>query len=265
MKEFKSKNNTVAYTVEGRGFPIVLIHGFCEDSRMWDDFKVDLIEEKFKVIAIDLPGFGHSSVIEEPSIENYAKAVLEILDELNIDSCIVVGHSMGGYTALALADMRPDILQGLGLFHTHPYADSAEKKEARFKQIEFIGKYGHQLYVKQLIPKLFPKRHVLSSPFDLDKLIHRAARFPEQGITGALTAMANRQDRSQCLQEINCPVLFIIGQEDDIVPIELSLKQLPLPAISSVHILKDVGHMGMFESKRTTQLIVRRFIDFCND
>ncbi len=263
MKQLKSEGNTIVYSVEGSGFPIVLVHGFCEDSRMWDDFKQDLIEEKFKVIAVDLPGFGLSSVIEEPSVEAYAKAVLKVIEVLKIDACILIGHSMGGYTALAAAAIKPEILAGLGLFHSHPYEDSKEKKSARLKQIDFIKKYGHQLYVKQLIPKLFPKRHVLSSPFDIDKLVHRAARFPEEGIIGGLKAMANRPDRSEVLKNIKCPVLFIVGEKDNAIPKELSQKQLALPAIAKVHVLENVGHMAMFECKRPTQLMVRRFVNFC--
>lgn len=263
MKELKSKGNTIAYSVEGKGFPVVFVHGFCEDSRMWDDFKQDLLEEKFKVIAIDLPGFGLSSIATEPSIDTYAKAVLSVLKTLKINSCIIIGHSMGGYTALAIAEMKPKLLQGLGIFHSQPYADSPEKKLDRIKQIDFIKKYGHQLYLKQLIPKLFPKRHVLSNPFDIDKLVHRAARYPEQGIIDGLTAMAGRPDRSRILEKIKCPVLFIVGAEDITIPRELSQKQLALPAIAKVHVLEGVGHMAMFERRRPTQLIVRRFVDFC--
>lgn len=263
MKQVKSQDKTIAYNVEGKGFPVIFIHGFCEDSHMWDDFKQDLLEEKFKVIAIDLPGFGKSSVVLDPSIDIYAQAVLKVIKTLKIDSCILIGHSMGGYVALAIAEIKPELLLGLGLFHSHPYEDSKEKKSARIKQIDFIGKYGHQLYVKQLMPKLFPKRHVLSSPFDIDKLVHRAARFPEEGITGALKAMATRPDRSTVLKNIKCPVLFIVGTEDNAIAKELSQKQLPLPAIAKVHILEGVGHMAMFERKRPVQLIVRRFVDFC--
>lgn len=263
MKQIKTKNNTISYSVEGRGLPIVLIHGFCEDRLMWEDFKQDLLEEKYKVITMDLPGFGRSSIQSDTSIDDYADAVLEVLAAAKVDECILIGHSMGGYTAMAIAEKRPEILKGMVLFHSHPYADSDEKKQARLRQIDFIHKYGHPLYVKQLIPKLFPKRYGLSHPFDLDKLIHRAARYSEKGITNALTAMADRPDRSKVLENIACPVCFIVGDKDEAVPADKSYRQLALPNIADVHILKGVGHMGMFEQKRNTQLIVRKFVAFC--
>lgn len=263
MKTISFRNAQVAYQVEGKGFPVVLVHGFCEDNRIWEDFKHDLLEENYKVVTIDLPGFGESEVVNQASIRYYAEAVLAVLDEKKLKEVILIGHSMGGYTALALAALAPERLRGLGLFHSHPYADSDEKKASRHKQIDFINRQGHQLYVKQLVPKLFPSKYGLSHPFDLDKLIHRAARYEAAGIIAGLQAMANRPDRSEVLKQSSCPVLFIVGEEDTAVPPEASQKQLSLPAIADINVLENVGHMGMIEARRQTQLMVRQFVEFC--
>ncbi len=249
--------------MEGKGFPVVLLHGFCEDSRIWEDFKHDLLEENYRVITIDLPGFGESEVVRPASIQYYAEAVLAVLDAKKLNEVIVIGHSMGGYTALALAEMAPKRLRGLGLFHSHPYADSEDKKGARHKQIDFINRQGHQLYVKQLVPKLFASSYGLSHPFDLDKLIHRAARYQAEGIIAGLEAMAKRPDRSEVLRQSACPVLFIVGEEDTAVPAEASRDQLSLPAVADINVLEKVAHMGMIEARRKTQLMVRQFIAFC--
>lgn len=253
----------MAYQVEGKGEPVVLLHGFCEDSRVWEDFKQDLLEEHFRVITIDLPGYGQSTPLASVSIAGYAEGVLAVLDQLKLSQVVLIGHSMGGYTALAIAEQRPELLRGLGLFHSHPYADAEDKKAARRKQIAFIDRQGHFLFVKQLVPKLFAQRYAKSHPFEVDKLIHRAVRYPVEGITGGLEAMANRPDRSAVLTTIQCPVLFIVGQEDAAVPEAFSTQQLALPQLASIHILPKVGHMGMLESTRSTQLMVRQFADFC--
>lgn len=263
MKTISFRDAKVAYQIEGKGFPVVLIHGFCSDNRIWEDFKQDLLEENYKVVTIDLPGFGASDVVQPVSIRYYAEAVLAVLDERKLGEVILIGHSMGGYTALAIAELAPERLKGVGLFHSQPYADSDEKKEGRAKQISFIRRQGHQLYVKQLIPKLFPAKYGLSYPFDLDKLIHRAARYQAEGIIAGLEAMANREDRAAVLSEISCPVLFIVGGEDTAVPPEASRKQLALPAVAEIHVLEKVGHMGMIEASRQTQLMVRQFVAFC--
>lgn len=263
MKSLSFNGRKVAYQLEGKGFPVVLLHGFCEDSRVWEDFKLDLLEENFRVLTIDLPGFGSSEVVEAASIKYYAAAVLAVINAHNFEKIVLIGHSMGGYTALEVATLAPHLLSGLGLFHSHPYADSKEKQASRFKQIQFVEKFGHQLYVKQLVPKLFPVNYGKSRPFDLDKLIHRAARYEAEGISAGLSAMAKRADQSEVLKSIACPVLFIVGGLDEAVPPAASLDQLALPAVASIHILPEVAHMGMLEASRQTQLMVRQFVDFC--
>lgn len=263
MKTLTFRGAKLAYNIEGKGFPVVLLHGFCGDSQVWEDFKQDLLEEHYRVITIDLPGFGHSEVVAGASIQYYAQAVQAVLEERKLTEVIVIGHSMGGYTALALAALAPERLKGLGLFHSHPYADTEDKKEARQKQIEFIGQHGHQLYVKQLVPKLFPSTYGQTNPFDLDKMIHRAARYEAAGIIEGLKAMMNRPDSSEVLKHFPQPVLFIVGEEDEAVPKEASEQQLALPARSCIHVLEKIGHMGMIESRRRTQLMVRQFATYC--
>jgi pimeloyl-ACP methyl ester carboxylesterase len=263
MKSLSFNGRRVAYQTEGKGFPVVLLHGFCGDSKIWEDFKLDLLEENYRVLTIDLPGFGDSEPVEGVSIAYYAEAVLAVVRACKFEKIVLIGHSMGGYTALAFADLAPDLLAGLGLFHSHPYGDNSEKQTSRYKQIQFVEKYGHQLYVKQLIPKLFPANYGKSQPFDLDKLIHRAARYQAEGIKEGLLAMANRPDQRALLRAIACPVLFIVGGKDEAIPATASLDQLSLPAVASIHILPEVAHMGMLEARRPTQRIVRQFVDFC--
>jgi pimeloyl-ACP methyl ester carboxylesterase len=263
MKTLTFRGAKLAYNIEGKGFPVVLLHGFCADSRLWEDFKQDLLEEHYRVVTIDLPGFGSSDVVPEVSIAVYAEAVLAVLEEKKLSEVIVIGHSMGGYTALALAALAPERLKGIGLFHSHPYADSEEKKEARYNQIAFINRQGHQLYVKQLVPKLFPPTYAQTNAFDLDKIIHRAARYAAEGIIEGLKSMASRPDYSEVLRTFSKPVLFIVGEDDEAVPKEASEQQLALPARASIHVLEKTGHMGMIEKRRKTQLMVRQFVDYC--
>ncbi|MEL7221149.1 MAG: alpha/beta hydrolase [Bacteroidota bacterium] len=263
MKTLSFNGRKIAYKIEGKGFPVVLLHGFCEDRKVWEDFKLDLLEERYRVLAIDLPGFGDSEPIEKASIANYAKAVIAVIEACKLEQVVLIGHSMGGYTALSVAELAPEKLLGLGLFHSHPYADTPEKQASRYKQIQLVEKYGHQLYVKQLVPKLFPPNYGKSRPFDLDKLIHRAARYSSEGIIGGLQAMLSRADQSEMLQSISCPVLFIVGGLDEAIPNSASLDQLSLPPVASIHILPEVAHMGMLEARRPIQLMVRQFVDFC--
>lgn len=251
----------INYFAKGRGLPIVFLHGFCEDSSVWDDF-ISVFKSN-KVIRIDLPGFGNSDPIDQPTVENFADTVKSVLDHLDIKKCILVGHSMGGYVSLAFAKKYESYLKGLTLFHSFPYADSPEKKENRQKSIEFIKRNSHYHYIKQLFPNLFPPKFLSSNNFLVNKMIHRASSFPQAGIIGGLEMMMNRPDNSEVLSQISCPVLFIIGKEDEVVPFDKSMEQTALPDVAHIHVLEGVGHMGMFEATKKTQNIIKNFVSFC--
>lgn len=263
MKYITYEGHHIGYNSKGKGPTVVFLHGFCEDSRIWEDFTLDLIEEKFRVVVIDLPGFGQSEVIEDITMAGMSKVVLAVLDALKLNQVVLIGHSMGGYVSLAFAEQYPDRLIGLGMFHSQAMADSDEKKINRQKSIDFIRRQGSALYVKQTIPGLFAPNFINSNTFLIEKLSFRASQYAPAGIIAALSAMKNRPDRSEVLRQINCPVLFIIGKLDGAVPWENSMAQTHLPAKGDIHILKKVGHMGMFEATRQTQSIVRQFVQFC--
>ena len=263
QKFLQYNNRQIMYHVEGKGFPVLLVHGFCEDSNMWEELKNDLLEEQYRVIRIDLPGFGKSEVIPDISIKEMAKVVNVVAIHLKIQKAIFIGHSMGGYVGLAYAEQYPEQLSGLSLFHSHPFEDTEEKKENRFKSIDFINRQGHVLFVKQLIPKLFTQKFANSNAFLLEKMIFRATRFQAAGITNGLAAMAYRPNRSSVLSSIDVPVQFIIGVEDTAIPKEKSEAQIHLPKIADIHILEKTAHMGMFEEQKRTQRLVRKFVSFC--
>ena len=262
MPKLTLKGHQINYYVNGKGAPIVFIHGFCEDSSMWENFITPF--SKNKIIRIDLPGFGASDVIENLSIELAADIIKEVLDDLEIKKCIMIGHSMGGYISLAFAKKYSTFLNGLGIFHSHPYADTEEKKEGRKKSIEFIKKNSHIHYVKQLVPALFPSKFAGSNNFLVNKMIHQASSFSANGIINGLQLMLNRPDQSEVLNNIKCPVLFIVGLDDELVPLEKSLEQTALPDVAHIHVLKGIGHMGMFESPKATQKMVKQFVAFCH-
>ncbi len=253
----------MTYSSEGKGTPIVLLHGFCEDSFVWKDYKDEFVDAGYRVICIDLPGFGGSELPEKASIEYYAAAVNAVIDDLGLPKIILVGHSMGGYTALAFAEKHAGKLLGLGMFHSHPAADDPEKLEGRQRSIEVVRAKGAALYVKQLIPGFFYEKFARSNTFLVDKLIHRAARYNPEGIIAALEAMASRPDRSEVLRHLEQPVLFIVGKEDQAIPSEPAMAQTTMAETASILIMENVGHMGMFEAKKLTQQAILKFAEFC--
>ena len=261
MQTIDFQGKRLAFHKEGKGkTPVVFIHGFCEDHRMWDEF-IEPFNGRY-IIRIDLPGFGNSEVPDEHSISHMSESVNAVLMHLKIKKCIFVGHSMGGYVSLEFAKKYPEKLSGLCMFHTHPFADSEEKKAGRQKQIDFISRNGHILYVRQVIPSLFAYDFSKGFPFEVNKLIYNAAKFPSEGIIAALEAMRDRPDNSDVLKNIDCPVQFIIGKKDIAVSLEQSLAQVHLPKVADIQIDEDVGHIGMFEAKSRTTKALKQFLRF---
>jgi pimeloyl-ACP methyl ester carboxylesterase len=254
--DFRGKK--VAYSEQGTGRTIVFLHGLCEDSSLWTEFIQEL--PQFHIICVDLSGFGASEILPEHSIELMAESVKAVLEALNVTDCVLIGHSMGGYVAIEFAKNYPEGVKGLGLFHSHPYADTEDRKIARRKSIQFIQKNGSILYVKQLIPSLFAELFATSNEFLMNSLIFKASKYPPAAIVGAHEAMLHRPDNSEVLRTAHYPILFIIGKQDKVVPYQVSLEQTHLPAIADIHILPKVAHMGMYRAKNETLKIVRNFM-----
>lgn len=262
MEFYIFNNAKIAFKEQkGNGIPIVFIHGFCEDHHIWEEYLVSFANRH--LILMDLPGSGHSDLIPDLTIENMAKAIAALLGNLAIKKCLLIGHSMGGYIGISFAQQFPDFLIGLGLFHSHPFGDTAQKKITRNKGIEFVNKNGTALFVKQLMPKLFPVNFFKNNRFLIDTLIFRASTIPDLVIISYLKAMKDRPDQSEVLKQLTIPVLFIIGEKDEAIPKTFSLKQTLLPDIADIHFLPNIGHMGMFEAQKTTVKIIRNFAKTC--
>ena len=128
------KGLPVHYEIIGEGLPLIFLHGFNENSAVWD-LIIPALAKQYQCVVIDLPGFGKSPLPANLSIKYMANAVHRVIEEINIAKPIVIGHSMGGYVSLELAAHYPDLLSGVGLFHSTAIADTDEKKDNRLKTI----------------------------------------------------------------------------------------------------------------------------------
>ncbi|HAO46564.1 MAG TPA: alpha/beta hydrolase [Ferruginibacter sp.] len=240
------QNATIFYRMVGKGKPVVLIHGFGEDGNIWDK-QVAFLKDHFRLIIPDLPGSGRSALIPDMSIEGMAEAMHSMLMNEGISACVVLGHSMGGYLTLAMAEKYPDLFRSFGLIHSSAFADSEEKKAARSKSIEFIKNNGAYEFLRTAIPGLFSKTWSESHTEEIDSLIEKGRNFSDEALVAYYQAMINRPDRTHILRSFSKPILFIIGQYDNAVPFAHSMQQCYLPVESHIHILRNSAHMGMWE------------------
>lgn len=241
----------------GGDIPLVLLHGFCEDARIWADMTPYLGD--IPGLSVDLPGFGHSALPEKPDMASYARMLDQTLAALEINRCILVGHSLGGYVALEYASGFARRLAGLGLFHSHPFEDDETRKNNRMRGIEMIESGKKELYVAQLFPSLFTPAFNESGKDVVNSTIEKGKQQPSRGIIAALQAMMNRHDHQNTLLNAPCPVMFLLGVHDSLVPIANAWKTALLPGIADISVLPEVAHMGMLEAPEASAVAVEKF------
>lgn len=248
QKTFEYKNKNVSYRIEGQGKPVVLLHGFGEDSQIFNN-QIDFLKEHCLLIVPDLPGSGASDMNHELStIDSFAHCIKALLVQENIVACTLLGHSMGGYITLAFAEFFPGMLDGFGLVHSTAFADSEEKKQNRQRGIELMEQYGPHSFLKSTTPNLFGKQFKEKHPEKVEELIEAGKQFSKQALQQYYKAMMERPDRTHVLQSSKTPVLFIMGTEDVAAPLNDMLQQSKLPNCSYIHVLDGVGHMSMCEA-----------------
>lgn len=252
------------YTDTGIGDVVVLLHGFCESNAIWCDFEREL-SKKYRVICPDLPGFGESRLmVNEVSMEYFAAEVHHLLNELAIPTCTIIGHSLGGYVALAFAETYSSTLKGLGLFHSTAFADTDEKRINRDKTIKFLEDFGVAIFAQSFVPPLFNEESRSKYAEEIANITKVAKNTDPLAVIETTKAMRDRKDRSALLAQLEIPVLYIIGKEDGAVPFEMSMQQCGLPKNSVVHILENCGHMGMVEKKIETIKAIDGFLTYCS-
>lgn len=250
----------IHYRVVGSGKPVMLIHGFAEDSSIWNGI-AEVLSHNYKVILPDIPGSGHSPTFEHHThnMENYADGMFAIIGAEEHENVVVIGHSMGGYIALSMAEKQPSLIKALSLFHSTAYADDETKKETRIKSIGFIKENGAAAYLKTSVPGLFaaPQLHEEA----IERLKNTGEQMSDQTFIYYLKAMMGRSDKTNVLTQAKFPILFLIGLEDKAVPFSHSLQQSHLPAVGHISILRNSAHMGMIEEPDKSLLILTDFLE----
>jgi len=242
------KNGKIYFEEYGKGNPLILVHGYTESIKIWSDYKESLSKE-FRLILIDLPGHGNSSMLDHiHTMELMADSIKAVLDHLNIDKTVMVGHSMGGYVSLAFARKYARMLKGLGLFHSTSLADSDESKQAREKAIEAIGN-NHSRFLLNFIPDLFSPESRDIFKNEIQYLIDEASQMNPQSLIAAQKGMKERSSTLDVLINASFPVMFIAGQKDSRIPFENVWVQMALTETAHSLILRNVGHMGFIEAK----------------
>ena len=239
---------------------IVLLHGYLESLLVWDDF-VPLLYKKLRVVTLDLPGHG-ISVVDGPvhTMEFLADTVAAALRTLGIDRCTVVGHSMGGYVALALLERHPEILEGLVLLSSTPNADTPEKAENRRREIALV-RAGKKETLARVAPGAgFAPENRTRMKDAIEDLAEQVFITEDEGIAALLEGMIARPDRNELLRRSTVPQLFILGRKDGYISVEAAETMVAAHPQAQVVWLADSGHMGFLEEPAATADALLHFI-----
>ena len=247
------------YYETGHGLPVVFIHGFCESNSIWKDLSKSLSNE-FRIICPDLPGFGKSPLPDHDiTLEEIGDELVKWLQDIGVQGCIVIGHSLGGYIALEMMRKHQSFVQAIGLFNSTAFEDPAEKKENRNKLIEFIGEHGVKPFLKTFVPSLFYPETVEKHQKTIDQIRKEGMNIQPESVMKYAAAMRDRKDSMDLLQRCRDEVLLISGEFDQNVPIEASNQMAAVLNPENVHIIHDSAHMSVFEQRELCYEAIRNF------
>ena len=200
------------------------------------------------------------SVLKEGAKISESSQVSPLGGDLEGARASLIGHSMGGYITLAFVEKYGESLSSFGLFHSSAYADSEEKKTVRRKGIAFIKEHGAFEFLKTSTPNLFSPRFKEEFPEIVKEFIQSLNNFLPESLVSYYESMIKRPDRTAVLKKTQMPVLFIMGEFDNAVPMQDSLEQSHLPERTYINILHRSGHMGMMEESDKSNRLLEEFL-----
>ena len=256
MNQILYKNTKISYSDTGKGNAVVLLHGFLENQTMWQDLVPEL-SKKNRVITLDLLGHGETECLGYVhSMEENADVVQAVLSKLRIRKAIFVGHSMGGYVALAFAEMYPEKLRGLVLLNSTSKADSLERKANRNRAIKAVKK-DYTTFVRLSITNLFSEENREKMTDEIEKVKIAALKTPLQGIVASLEGMKIRKDREVLLHLTPYAKMLILGEKDPVLIYKTTLEQIEDTAVKLVTF--PDGHMSHIENREELKNVLLGF------
>ncbi|MDR2064391.1 MAG: alpha/beta hydrolase [Prevotellaceae bacterium] len=245
----------------GKGKAVVLLHGYLETMEIWENTVTEL-SKKFRTVTLDLPGHGWSGFCKgATTMEFMADCIKSLLDKLKIAECFVVGHSMGGYVALAFAKKYPETAKALCLFSSTPNADTEQKKKDRDREIELIKAGKLELIIKNNISRGFADINLSKFDEEIFAIEETAAISDKSGITACLQAMKMRENMNDFMKTIQQKTLFIFGKHDNYITFDVAESIMRKYPQAATAILENSGHNGFIEEPEESIKILSNFAE----
>lgn len=250
------KGTSIFYEDRGQGKAIIFLHGFLENSSMWNVI-VSSLSENYRCVSIDLLGHGLTGSLHKIySMELMADAVKHVLDHLKISRATFVGHSMGGYVALALAEFNPQLFEGLCLMNSSALEDSELRKTNRDRAVELVEKEKDR-FISMSIANLFAQKNRERFIDEIENIKTEAMKMSVPDVIAAISGMKLRKNRVEILKNLNCKKLVVLGFKDGVLNVEEQIEYL-----KNLHIQVEVldgGHMSQIENKDEITYFIKHF------
>ena len=247
------------YEEKGRGLPVVLLHGFPLDRRIWIS-QLDDLSAAARIITPDLAGFGRSRSGKPFTMESMADNLRELLKQLDALPCVLGGLSMGGYVSLAFARKYAGDLRGLMIINSKAEADNGPAREGRAKMIEMVKTQGPPAIAEAMFPKMLCQKTIDEQPKIANFVRSMMNACPALTVEHALAAMRDRPDSSELLANLTMPVHFIGGEFDAISPPDLVKAMQSRAPGSGMTIIQSAGHLTPLERPAEVTRAIAEFI-----
>jgi pimeloyl-ACP methyl ester carboxylesterase len=252
------KNTKISFSTKGKGTAVVLLHGFLENATMWNSITA-VLSKKNRVVCIDLLGNGKTECLGYVhTMELMAEAVAAVLTHLKIKKSVFVGHSLGGYVALAFAEKNPDTIKGLCLMNATTRADDAARIALRNRAIAAVKKEYKNL-IRLSIENLFSPKNSIVFKEEIKMIKKEALKTPLQGYIAAQEGMKIRKNREILLHFSPYKKMLILGKEDPILDYTELLDQVKNTAVEVVEF--PGGHMSHIENEEAVIATLKRFVN----
>jgi pimeloyl-ACP methyl ester carboxylesterase len=228
---------------------LLLIHAFPLGAGMWEG-QPRALPPGWRLIAPDLRGFGGSTLghpDDDPSIDDYAVDVVDVLRELEITSAVIGGCSMGGYAALAVVRRAPALVRALVLIDSKAGADTPEGRANRRTMLALVDREGPSGVARDMMPKLLGDTTRNDRP-DVEPIVRRLVKQQSAAaLRGGIHRMMTRPDSSGVIQNLKVPMLVIVGEEDTLTPPDEARRMAVLTSQAELVVLPRTGHLPSLE------------------
>ena len=227
----------------------MFLHSFGHNKALWFPQLTHFLERRYRVVAPDMPGHGDSTFDpEHHTVDRIAQSYLELFSRLDLQRVILVGISMGGYIALHMWAMKPELIAGLVLSNTKAESDSDEIVARRRAQIANIKQHGLAEFIHTGAPRRLSPKTLEDRPWVLDSIKMMNFTVTAEANIATLEAMAAKGDDTATLATINVPTLITSGSDDIFIPKTSAGALKDGIRNSQLHVIQDTGHVSNLES-----------------